>query len=265
VGLARSTRFILLSALASLAQVSWARPDAPWDGFYFGGNLGDASSSSCNSRSLHGAMIGPAAASEFSRRDCSETSASVGGVQFGENFQIRRLVWGVGADLDLWSAKTLNQSLQYSGALPPSGTYAFSSKQSPGGFAVIGPRIGYAGDTWLPFVRAGTIISLGSHDSALIYTPTGAARSTAAFDGGKDFATVGWVAGGGFELGLNGAWSITAEYLHARLGRGADSTSTCNGPAAACAAFAGISFDNSHGNFSTNIVRVGITYWFSYW
>ena len=64
---------------------------------------------------------------------------------------------------------------------------------------------------------------------------------------------------------LNGAWSITAEYLHANFGKGSNSTTTCSGSVPACAAFSGISFDNIHEGFSANIVRVGITYWFGYW
>src|SRR6185312_9185272 len=112
----------------------------------------------------------------------------------------------------------------------------FSGKPSPSDFAIIGSRIGYGGDTWLPYVRAGAIIAIGSHDSALSYTPTGAAKPSNSFDGGSSFATVGWVSGAGFELGLNGAWSITAEYLHANLGRGSSSRVNCSGSTSTCAA-----------------------------
>jgi opacity protein-like surface antigen len=259
------SRFIVLLALAAIAGVASARSDIPWDGLYIGANAGEASSSTCNSWALTGAMLNPSIASEFNNRDCSKSSALVGGVQIGENFQYRRLVLGVGADIDYWSAKNFNQSLKNPGAVPPSGTYAFSGKLSPSGFAVIGPRIGYAGDTWLPYLRVGTILTAGSHNSTLFYTPTGATKSTASFSGGKDVSTAGWVAGGGFELGLNGAWSITAEFLHANLGKGSNSTATCNGSVAVCAPFSGISFDNIHEGFSANIVRVGITYWFGYW
>ncbi len=38
---------------------------------------------------------------------------------------------------------------------PPPGTYVYSGRQSPSGFAVVGPRIGYAGDTWLPYLEQG--------------------------------------------------------------------------------------------------------------
>ena len=266
MGLAHpTTRLIVLLALASLARVAWARTDVPWDGFYFGGHAGYGSSSTCNSWALDGAMLDPVAASEFNNRDCSNSGALVGGVQFGENFQSKRLVWGVGADLDFWGAKSLTQVLKYSGAVPPPGTYVFSSKPNPGGFAVVGPRIGYAGDTWLPYARVGVIMAVGTHDSTLYYTPTGATRPSASFGGGTDFSTLGWASGGGFELGLNGAWSITAEYLHAKLNGGSRSVMNCNGSASTCASFAGISLDNSHYGFSANIIRVGVTYWFGYW
>jgi opacity protein-like surface antigen len=258
-------RLVFLVGLPFIAGGAWARTDIPWDGFYFGANVGDASSSTCNSGVLKGAVIDPAVASAFNFGNCSKSGALVGGVQIGENFQSKRLVWGIGADLDFWSAKTLNQSLKNADAVPPAGAYDLSSKQSPSGFAVIGPRIGYAGNTWMPYVRAGTILAIGSHSSTLFYTPTAATRPTASFSGGKDFSTTGWVAGGGFELGLNGAWSITAEYLHANLGKGSNSGTICSGTVSACAAFSGISFDNVHAGFSANIFRVGITYWFEYW
>lgn len=262
---AGSCRLTILLVLASIAGVASARPDVPWDGAYFGANFGEGSGSSCNSWSLNGAGFDPAAASDFNNRICSSSSAFVGGVQVGENFQYKRFVWGIGADLDFESAKNLSQSLKYSGVQPPPGTYVYSSKQNPGGFAIVAPRIGYGGDTWFPYLRAGAIIAEGSHDSVLVYTPAGATKSTASFSGGKDFTAAGWVVGGGFELGLNGAWSITAEYLHANLGKGSDSTSACSGLASACAPFSGISFDNGHEGFSANMFRVGITYWFGYW
>jgi opacity protein-like surface antigen len=259
------SRCIVLVALAAVTGTACARSDAPWDGLSFGVNAGEASSSTCNSRALTGAMIDASIASEFYNRECSKNGALIGGVQIGENFQFKRLLLGVGADVDYWNAKSLNQSLNYTGAVPPPGTYAFSGKLGPAGFAVIGPRIGYAGDTWLPYLRMGGILTAGSHNGTFYYTPAGATKPAASFSGGKDFATSGWVAGGGFELGLNGAWSIMAEYLHANLGKGSNSTTTCSGPAAACAAFSGISFGNNHEGFSANLFRIGVTYWFGYW
>jgi len=54
----------------------------------------------------------------------------------------------------------------------------FPGKLSPKDFAIVGPRIGYAGDLWLPYLRVGAIITTGSHNSTLSYTPAGATKST---------------------------------------------------------------------------------------
>jgi len=258
-------RLTILLALASISGVASARPDVPWDGNYLGGNVGSAADSSCNSWALTGAALDAATAAEFSNRVCSTGSSLVGGIQIGENIQHNRLMLGIAADLDFWSSNNVNQSLKSFGATPPAGTYAFSSKRNPSGLAVVGPRIGYAGNIWLPYLKVGGVIAPGARDSTLAYTPPGATQSTASFNGGKSFSTFGWAAGGGFELGLNGPWSITAEYLHVSLGKGSDSTTTCSGTAAACAAFSGISFTNTHEGFSANIIRLGVTYWFGYW
>ncbi len=255
---------MVVLALASITGVAHARSDMPWDGGYFGVNLGYPSTSNCNSWALSGAGIDGALASEFSNQNCS-AGALVGGVQFGENYQYKRLVLGVAADIDLWSAKQVNEFLKYSGAVPPSGTYVFSSQQNPHAFAVAGPRVGYAGDLWMPYLRAGAVIAPSSRNSTLGYIPAGAAIPTASFSGGKAFSSAGWAAGGGFELGLNGAWSITAEYLHVSLGKGSDVATACSGTVAACAAFSGVSFDNIHEAFSANLFRIGVTYWFGYW
>ena len=188
-------------------------------------------------------------------------------MQFGENFQTKRLVWGVGADLDAWSAKGDNLTLKYAGGVspPPPGTYAFSGKLSPSDFAIVGSRIGYAGDLWLPYLRVGAIITNGSNNSTVRYTPAGATKPTASFSGAKTLKAPVGPPGGGTEIGLNGAWSITAEYLHVNLGKGSNSTTACSGSASACAAFSGISLDSTHNGFTANLFRVGINYWFSYW
>jgi opacity protein-like surface antigen len=80
----------------------------------------------------------------------------------------------------------------------------------------------------------------------------------------KNFTSTGWVAGGGVELVLSGPWSISAEYLHANLGKGSNSTTTCTGTASACAAFSGVSLDSTHNSFTADMFRIGINYWFWY-
>jgi outer membrane immunogenic protein len=258
----RSVAFLALALPAGLAS---AQSDKPWDGFYAGLGAGEASNSVCSSWTPGGATAVTGTDTAFYNRSCPGGSTLIGGVEVGENFQHGHLFWGIGGDLDIWSAKSNNQLLKYTGNTPPPGTYSFFGKSSPSAFGIIAPRIGYAGHQWLPYVRGGAIFTTGSSNGMVNYIPIGAAKSTASFSGGKSFASTGWVAGGGVEYGLNGPWSITAEYLHVDLGKGSNSTATCAGTAAACAAFSGTSFDNLHTSFTSNMIRIGINYWFNYW
>jgi opacity protein-like surface antigen len=255
-------RLATLLALASIAGVASAQSDTPWNGVYTGVNAGGTGNSSCTRSTLNRAAVDSTGGANFS--SCP-SGGTVGGVQIGANFQTKRLVWGVGADFDVWSTKNSQQSLKYGAEVLPPGTYAYSGKLGPSDFIVVGPRIGYAGDVWLPYLRVGSIVTLGSRDNTLSYTAAGATKPTASFSGGKNLASTGWVAGAGAEIGLNGAWSITVDYLRANFGRGSNSISTCSGSASACAAFSGISLDSSHSAVTANIFRIGVNYWFGYW
>ena len=255
-------RVLSLLSLGLFAGAASAQSDTPWDGLYVGVNAGGALNKTCANSALRGLTEN---VTESTRLSNCASGDLLGGVQIGENFQTKRLVWGIGADVDIWSAKSDNPLVKYSGQVPPAGTYAFSGKTTPSDFLVVGTRLGYAGDLWLPYLRAGAIITTGSRDSTLSYTPPGATKPTASFNGGKAFGSTGWVAGGGTEIGLNGAWSITAEYLHVNFSKGSDTTATCTGAASTCAAFSGISFTGIRTSDSTNIFRIGINHWFGYW
>jgi outer membrane immunogenic protein len=259
--LARGSSSAVWFASLLVAGVASAQSDTPWNGPYLGVNAGSGRSDTC-ARSTLNAVTLDSAGQTFTR---CPSGGLIGGAELGENFQTKRLVWGVAADVDAWSTKDSNPSLKYAGGVLPPGTYVYSGKLTPNDFIILGSRIGYAGDLWLPYLRVGALIAAGSRDSTLSYTPLGSTKPTASFSGGRDISSTGWVAGGGAEVGLNGAWSITAEFLHVSLGKGASSMSTCNGPAAACEGFSGTTLDSAHGDFTANIFRVGINYWFRYW
>jgi outer membrane immunogenic protein len=260
--LCRSAAFLTLFLTAGAAS---AESDVPWDGVYAGLNAGEARNNTCGGGTLAGATIDSATPPTFYNPSCTNSGSFVGGIQIGENFQHKHLVLGFGADLDTWTGKSRGTTLTYTDAVPPAGSYAFSGKDTPSAFAVIGPRIGFGALQFLAYLKGGAVITGGSHDSTLSYTPSGSKIPTASFSGGKSLASTGWAAGGGFEYGLNGPWSISAEYLHVNLGKGSDSASTCSSTGTACAAFTGISFDSMHGNFTANTFRIGVNYWFSYW
>jgi outer membrane immunogenic protein len=260
----RTTLFVILLA-TTLARIALAAPNEPWDGIYAGLNAGTVNNSSCHGGTLNGALLDPTIATAFEHPPCSGNSAFVGGLQMGDDVQYQHLLIGLGIDLDIASARKSNLSRQTLGAAPPPGTYAFSGRLSPTRFAIIAPRIGYASLQWLAYLKAGALLAGGSHNSALSYMSPGAKIPTASFSGGNNFASTGWAAGAGIEYGFNGPWSITAEYLHASLGKGSDSMATCTGTSTACAAFTGIAFSSVHDNFTANIIRIGVNYWFGYW
>jgi len=160
---------LTLLGMSSIGGAAYAQGEYSWDGLYAGFNAGRVSNNTCNDWSLNGGTLDPAIAAAFSNRNCPTNSTFIGGVQIGDNFQYKRFVWGLGGEIGDWSAKSHNPRLKYEGTESPPGTYAFSGKISPGAFGILGPRIGYAGDHWMPYLRAGTLISGGSHNSTLSY------------------------------------------------------------------------------------------------
>jgi outer membrane immunogenic protein len=244
--------------------VSYAEGSNVWDGVYAGLNAGGASNSACSEWALEGTG-GPAAGGSFGNQACASGDSFVGGVQIGDNFQYGHLVWGLEAMLDYRSQKSATGSLPYTGTTPASGIYEFSSKFGPTELAIIAPRLGYAGSQWLPYIKAGGIITTGARDSMVAYTAGGATAPTVSFNGTKNFGSFGWVAGGGIEWGLYGPWSMGFEYLHTSLGKASGSAAACAGSAAACEAFAGIRLQNTNNGFTSNVFRIGVSYYFGWW
>jgi opacity protein-like surface antigen len=253
--------FVML-ILASAAGTAGAQNQFPWDGIHGGLNIGGATNKTCDEWSFGTASANGTA---LANRSCPDNTALVGGLQIGDDFQFNHLVVGVELDLEGSNSGTHNQTFSSMGPVPPGGTYAFSGKFNPSTFVIVGPRFGFATPQWLVYVKAGSLIAFGTHDSTLTYTPPGGVVPVSSFSGGKDFTSTGWAAGGGAEWGLNGAWSIKLEFLHANLGNGSNSVTQCTGSAVACAAFSGISLDSTHNSFTADIVRIGFNYWFGYW
>jgi opacity protein-like surface antigen len=252
--------FAVLLALILMTSHASAQ-STQWDGLYLGASLGGENSKVCSTAALKGLNLDPTTTT-FS--GCS-SGGLVGGLQFGDNFQIKRLVLGLGADVVLSEAKNNTSTLSFVGASPPPGTYSLAGKTSPRDFAIISGRIGYGGNLVFPYLRAGAVLTTGSQSSTLAYIPAGTTAPDATFGAGKNFNSTGWAAGAGAEIGLNGAWSISAEYLRINLGKGSTATATCAGAAIACTPFAGVSLDTTHNSFTANVIRIGINYWFNYW
>ncbi len=262
---AKCAATMAILALASTASAV----DNVWNGTYAGFDAGAASAHACSTWSAGAPSAESAALAGLYGSGCASRSAFLGGGQIGENFQSNRLTVGIEAAADYWQGSstrsTASEPAPSPPGGPPAGTYSFAGKRNPDLLTLFTARIGYAGNQWLPYVKGGALLAGGSHDDTVNFVPEGATKTTASFNGAKSFASTGWVAGGGVEIGLHGSWSIGAEYLHASLGRGSTSTAGCAGSAANCAAFANASLQNGHGSFEANLVRVNINYWFDYW
>jgi outer membrane immunogenic protein len=275
-----TNRCAALLALTSIAGTASAQDviavsNNPWEGFFVGANIGGAWNHTCQSWEPGTAITSgsnPALANAFYNRDCPNNGNFIGGVDFGYNFQIDQWVWGFKADYDAVGSKTYNRSYTYTGNANtgadtgiPNGTYAFNGKVSPNGIGLLGPRVGYAFDQWLPFIRAGAAFAGGQHTSTLSFVPAAGDNPPAtagSISGGKNFKSSGFNVGAGLDYDLQGPWSFTAEYNYVNLGKGTNSTFTCTASAAICARYANLSLDNIHNSFTMNMFRVGFHYGF---
>jgi outer membrane immunogenic protein len=258
----RSAALLALAAIGATASAQdvIATAGDQWKGFYIGGNIGGAWNTTCNTWTQNNGLGSPGVTNAFNNRSCPNNSTFVGGVQLGYNFQSDQLVWGFGLDYEALGSKNRNRSYTYAGPQPPpDGTYTFSGKLSPNGFAILGPRIGYAVDNWMPFFRVGGVFTSGSHNSTASFTDT---NGTATFAGGKNFKANGFGIGAGAEYLLADSWSMRFEYNYIALGKGSTSQITCTGSAATCATFANTSLENFSNKFTVSLLRVGINYKF---
>ncbi|HWX80605.1 MAG TPA: OmpA family protein [Steroidobacteraceae bacterium] len=254
-------RSAALLALALIAGAASAQTPSitDWRGFYGGLNIGGAWNTTCNTWNLNN-VSNPVIVNAFNNRDCPNNGVFVGGVQIGYNFQHEEWVWGFGLDYDIWSAKNRSRSYTYAGATPPpDGTYSFYGKVNPNGFAILGPRIGYSVDNWLPYLRLGGVFTGGSHSSTSSFTD---ASGTASFSGGKNFKSNGFGAGVGSDFKIDNAWFFRAEYTYVSLGKGSTTVTQCTGTAATCAEFGNFELNNLHNKFTASVFRVSINYRF---
>jgi outer membrane immunogenic protein len=159
----------------------------------------------------------------------------VGGA-VGYNFQQNRWVYGVEVD-DSWADITGSGTCGFSGAAP----------HACGGgirwLATVRGRLGY--DVGQIFPNVGT---------TLVYAAGGLAVGDVhawdnLFGTSGDKTATGWTVGAGFETKLNANWSVTLEYLHVDLGDPAVFTAIAPNP--------------EHVSTTADIVRVGLSYYFS--
>ena len=269
----RAAALLALTAVAGAASAQdvIATVQNPWEGWFAGANIGGVWNNTCNTWEPSAAIRGnPTLANDFYNRNCPNNGSFLGGLDGGYNFQSDAWVWGVKVDFEFMESKNKNLSYTYAnkgaGDPFPSGTYTATGKFKPDGVVLVGPRLGYAIDQWLPWIRAGGAFVFGSSNSQLGFVPAAGETVPAAhFNGSRNFTSNGWNVGAGLDYDINGPWSITAEYNYIQLGKGNSSAITCSTGSAAsgiCAKYANFSLDNIHNSFTANMFRVGVRFRF---
>jgi outer membrane immunogenic protein len=247
---------------AASAQDVIATVTNQWQGFYAGANIGGAWNTTCNTWNLNN-VSNPVIVNAFNNRNCPNNGTFIGGVSLGYNFQYNEWVWGASVDYDYWSSKNRNSSYTYAGTPPPStgSTFSFSGKGNPNGIFLLGPRVGYAVDNWLPYIKVGGAFTSGSHNGTATFTD-GATGQTASFSGGKNFKANGFGAGVGTDVMIADQLFFRMEYTYVNLGKGTSTVTTCTGSAAVCNQFGLLQLNNIHNSFTASLFRVALAYKF---
>ncbi|MDT2020155.1 carbohydrate porin [Methylocella sp. CPCC 101449] len=190
----------LLLAIAPLskaqaADIDASRPKPPpaptrWNGFYIGGHFGYGGGSLGKNVNAvpNQAVIGP-----------PTVTGLVGGVQAGYNVQLPNN-WVIGAEADLTFPSPADQTrvkpTSYHTTLDVMGT--------------LRGRLGYAFGPFLPYVTGG--LAYGRSKLDIVTVPDGNVISD------NHLWHLGWTAGAGVEMALNGPWSARLEYSYTDLG-----------------------------------------------
>jgi opacity protein-like surface antigen len=221
-----------------------------WTGLYFGVNAGygwgNADSTVTFTPGLIGGTttplgLGPTELTGTILHGTGRLSGALAGGQGGFNFQWARIV--VGMEIDgQWSGQR--------GSFAATCSIGCAASLSPRIKAIVTARgrVGYDFDGIMPYVTVGGAMVNVADDLAM--TVAGVSASFPSMP-----ATVlGWVAGGGVELGLWSNWSAKLEYLHIGANNVAAGAPIPNA--------LGVGTANEGAGYQDNIVRVGLNYRF---
>jgi outer membrane immunogenic protein len=250
-----------------------ASPLYNWSGFYIGGNVGygwgkantDIAFAGGNAFSVGGADPFP----PFAHSDSLKLNGPNGGGQIGYNWQFAPMgVLGIEADLQTSRQKNSNRfvdSFSLSDHVDTEtildGTTVTDHEAKISWFGTVRGRLGYVwndvllyGTGGLAYGKvglSGTSVSTVTHSGFGLGGP--AFTTVAATSFATSAVNLGWTAGAGIEGALANNWTWKAEYLHMDLG-----SVSVTGKAPT-----GVAFTATSGNFTDDIVRVGLNYRFA--
>jgi outer membrane immunogenic protein len=213
---------------------SYPLPRFSWTGFYLGAHLGGTwGSSEAN---------GQTGATLDDSWSASPSGLVVGGT-LGYNWQLGPMIYGLEGDLG-------NLGLAGSGGYYVPFGYDASTSTDTGFYMTLRGRLGFLMNGWMLYATGGylgadTTVSVLEACDIFCSVPTVSAESSGFRNG--------WTIGAGFEVALEGAWSVKAEYLYFDLG-----STTLTTPAGS-----GIGANTWTVDTDGSIVRAGVNYRFT--
>jgi outer membrane immunogenic protein len=239
--LALAVSMLAVSAVAASAADLAARPytKAPvaapvelynWTGFYVGGNVGGVWERGSGTTNFFDPTA-PARAVNNMQANSLGSSALIGGLHAGYNWQMARWVFGVEADWDWTNAKNsfCRQTSIDSLACVDNNAGFLTLAEKTQWLGSARGRVGYTWDRFMIYGTGGA--AWGKIDSSINANclRAGCGSSVLQLNSTANFSNTqgGWVAGVGIEAMLNANWIVRAEYLHYDLG---SITSTLNLP-----------------------------------
>jgi outer membrane immunogenic protein len=178
-------------------------PVYDWSGFYIGGNIGGAwTSSTSTNRALDGTFVSSGS---------GNYSGVIGGGHSGYNFMASpNFLLGLEADVQGTSLKGSVASID--------GSNIHTSK--PEDFGTARGRAGFTVDNWLFYGTGGFAWSEGTESRTQVVSVTSVLPIPAAGGTVESVSNTrtGWTAGAGVEWGLTQNWTARVEYLCLDLG-----------------------------------------------
>lgn len=248
---AAAAAFIALCTLPATASAQ-----SPFDGAYFGANLGMSWGDTSARTDIVGGsgpvVIPPAdiaAITSATRTGEDGDGGFTGGMQLGYNWISGALMLGIESDLGFMD---INESSSATARSPllinPPINYQLDQTIETSWLWTVRPRIGYVADTWMAFASVGfamTDVEYKVHLNDTRVPPNVA-------DGSFDDTKTGWAGSLGGAYAINESWSITGEWLYADFGEAGGDISTPNG-------FVALDSDS---DIQASLLRIGANYRF---
>ncbi len=209
------------------APAAAAGPAWNWSGFYIGADVGGVAQTTSGVSDFFQPLIDDGGASPNNPQSQSPSSSAViGGVHAGYNWQISNWVLGVEGDWQWTDAKSsfCRQTDSFGGVCGSDSDRGFVTINSETrGIGTIRGRLGYAFDRVL-FYGTGGVAFADLHGSITADCPTGCGNNGNPNLTSANFSTIktGWVAGAGMEWMLSPNWILRSEYLHVDVGTVSD-------------------------------------------